>query len=326
MGKISFRQAIYDALLEEMTLDERIVLMGEDITVYGGAFKVTGDLWNRFGSERVISTPISENSIVGIGAGAAITGLRPVIEIMFMDFIALAMDQIINTACKLHYIYDGQVNVPMVIRTPAGGGRAYGANHSQSLESLFMNIPGIKILAPSTPYDVKGLLKAAIRDDNPVLFVENKLLYDLTGEVPEGEIIIPIGKAKVVKEGKDITLISYSRMLHTAIEASKTLEEQDMDVEVIDLTCLKPLDMTTISNSVKKTGRVVFVEESHKTGGIGAEVCARIIENCLPYIDGRIVRIGAADVPIPCSSFLESQVLPSKESIVAACEYSLSWN
>ena len=300
-------------------------ISGKDITIYGGAFQVTGDLWERFGSHRVIGTPISENGIVGVGVGAAITGMRPVIEIMFMDFITLAMDQIANSACKLHYTYGGQLSVPLVIRTPAGAGRAYGANHSQSFESLFMNVPGLKIVAPSTPVDAKGLLKASIRDNNPVLFVENKLLYDTIGEVPEDEVVLPIGKASIAKEGKDVTLISYSRMLLFSLEASAILEDKGIDVEVIDLKSLKPLDMETIATSLAKTGRVVVVEEGYKTGGIGAEICARIGEECLPYLDGRIVRVGAADVPIPCSPFLESQVLPNIESIVTACEYSLSW-
>lgn len=325
MRTISFTQAVREALSEEMRRDPSVFLLGEDIGKYGGAFGVTAGMLDEFGAERVVETPISENSFVGVAVGAAVTGLRPVVEIMFMDFLTLAADQIVNHASKLRYIYGGQVKVPMVIRTPAGGGRGYGASHSQSLEGMFCSVPGLKVVAPSTPRDAKGLLKSAIRDDNPVLFVEHKLLYAEKGEVPEEDEALPLGKAFVRQEGKDVTLIAHSRMVKLASEVIVNLADEGVDVELIDLCSLKPFDTETIEKSIRKTGRVVIVEEGPKYGGVGAEVAAHIAEQCLPHIDGRIVRVGMPDVPIPSSTFLEDVVLPKREDIIEACLKSLSW-
>lgn len=318
-------QAVREALSEEMRRDPTVLLMGEDIGRYGGAFGLTSGMVEEFGDMRVLETPISENGFTGVAVGAALTGLRPVVEIMFMDFLTLASDQLVNHAAKLHYIYGGQVKVPMVIRTPAGGGRGYGASHSQSLESMFCGVPGLKIVAPSKPRDAKGLLKSAIRDDNPVLFVEHKLLYASKSEVPEEEELLPLGRAVVVKEGSDVTLVSHSRGVSLAEEASVVLAGQGVDVEIVDLRTLKPLDVETIHESVAKTGRAVIVEEGPVCGGIGAEVAASIAEECLSHLDGRVVRVGMPDTPIPSSSFLESEVLPAVDDVVEACRRSLSW-
>ena len=320
MRTLTYREALYEALLEEMEADPRVILIGEDF-VGGGAFGVAGDLPDRFGADRVIRTPISENSYVGLAVGAAMTGLRPVVEIMFMDFVTLAMDQLVNHAAKIHYMYAGQYRVPLVLRTPAGAGRGYGASHSQSLEGWLIQVPGLKVLAPSDPADAKGLLKAAIRDDNPVVFIENKLLYPKKGDVPDGLDTVPIGRARVHRPGQDITIITYGRMVDLAVEAADILAREDVFCEVIDLRTLKPLDIETIFGSVRRTGRVVFVEEG--TGGIGAEVCARIAENCLAHLKGRPTRVAAGDVPIPSAGPLEQRVIPQVSDIINGCIDSL---
>ena len=317
---MTYADAIRSALAEEMARDERVILLGEDIALYGGAFRVTRGLADQFGSARVINTPISENSFVGVAVGAALTGLRPVVEIMFMDFITLAMDQIVNHAAKLHYIYGGQVSVPMVVRAPAGAGRGYGASHSQSLEAWFLHTPGIKVVAPSTPRDAHGLLKAAIRDDNPVLVVENKLLYGVKGDVPDAEEVILIGRAAVVREGQDVTLIAYSRMTALALEAAATLEQGGLQCEVVDLRSLAPLDVEAITASVAKTHRAVVIEEDTRRGGVGAEVAAVLADQGFRHLDSPVRRVACEDVPIPCSPTLEQAVLPSVEKIVAAVE------
>jgi len=323
--KISYKSAIYEALFEEMQRDEKVVLLGEDISVLGGAFGVTGDLWKHFSKERIINTPISENSFVGVAIGMAMLGMRPVVEIMFMDFIALACDQIINHAAKIPYIYGGQIKVPMVIRTPFGAGRGYGASHSQSLERLFMGIPGVKIVAPYSVSDAKNLLKAAIKSEDLIIFMEHKMLYPKEGEFLDNDQgVIDINKARILREGKDITLISYSKMLDYCFEVADELCSE-VSIEVIDLCSLKPIDTATIMSSVKKTGRVVFVEEGPKVGGIGAEVCSQISEQCLEYLNGRVVRVGSHEVPIPSSRHLEEIVLPDKEAIAEGIKKSLSW-
>lgn len=324
MKKISYREALYEALKEELSRDENVILLGEDITVYSGAFGVTKDLWKLFGKDRVINTPISENSFVGVACGLAAMGMRPVVEIMFMDFITLACDQIINHAAKLPFIYAGQLQLPVVIRTPIGAGRGYGASHSQSLERLFMGIPGIKIVSPYTAYDAKGLLKSAIRGKDLVLFIEHKALYSNESEVPEEEYLLDLEKAVVLRPGKDITLIGYSKMLDLCLDVANLLSEE-IDIEVIDLRSLRPIDISTISESVRKTGRVVFVEEGPKTGGIGSEVCSQIIENCLEYLNGRVVRVGAEEIPIPSSRCLEDMVIPDKNKIIEGIRKAISW-
>jgi len=264
---ISYAQAINEALKEEMALDDRVILLGEDVGSYGGVFKVTKGLFDEFGKERVIDTPISETGFIGAGVGAAMTGLKPIIEIMWIDFSLVAMDQIINQAAKMAYMSGGQTSVPMVIRTQGGGGRGNGAQHSQSLETLFAHIPGLKVVAPSTPYDAKGLLKASIREGSPVIFIEHKMLYSQKGEVPEEEYTIPLGKADIKRSGKDVTIVTLSRMVQFSLEAAKELEKEGIDAEVIDLRTLVPLDIETVKESVKKTNRVVVVHEATRSYG-----------------------------------------------------------
>jgi pyruvate/2-oxoglutarate/acetoin dehydrogenase E1 component len=314
---ISYRDALYEALRDEMERDASVILLGEDFA-NGGAFGVAGDLPQRFGPERVLATPISENGFVGVAVGAAMTGLRPVVEIMFMDFIALAMDQITNHASKIHYMYAGQYNVPLVIRTPYGAGRGYGASHSQSLEGWLIQVPGLQVVAPSDPADAKGLLQSAIREDNPVVVIENKLLYPKQGEVEDTGIPVPLGVARVRRNGGDITLASYGRMLDMALEAAALLATEGVGCEVIDLRTLKPLDLRTLADSVARTGRFVFVEEG--TGGVGAEVCTRVVEAC-PGV--RVVRVAARDVPIPSAGPLEQHVIPQVADIIQGCLNSL---
>jgi pyruvate/2-oxoglutarate/acetoin dehydrogenase E1 component len=315
----TYREALYEALREEMERDDSVVLLGEDLAHAGGAFGVAGDLFERFGRARVIETPISENGFVGVAVGAAMTGLRPVVEIMFMDFITLAMDQLVNHAAKIHYMYAGQLTVPMVVRTPAGAGRGYGASHSQSLESWLVHIPGHKVVAPSEPADAKGLLKMAIRDNNPVIFIENKLLYQKKGEVADDLSPIPFGRAVVRRRGEHLTIASYGRMVDLSLEASILLASEGVECEVVDLRTLKPLDVATVAASVRRTGHFVFVEEDNCMGGVGAEVCTRVVECCLDSLSGRIIRVAARDVPIPSSGPLEKQVIPQVIDIVNGC-------
>jgi pyruvate/2-oxoglutarate/acetoin dehydrogenase E1 component len=318
--EMTYADAVRAALVEEMARDERVILLGEDIAQYGGAFRVTRGLVGEFGPQRVINTPISENSFVGAAVGAALTGLRPVVEIMFMDFITLAMDQIVNHAAKLHYIYGGQVSVPLVIRTPSGAGRGYGASHSQSLEAWFVHTPGIKVIAPATAADARGLLKAAIRDDNPVLCLENKLLYSTRGDVPEDDGVVPLGKARVARPGDDVTLIAYSRMTSLALEAAESLHDEGISCEVLDLRTLSPLDTEAILESVARTKRAVIVEEDTRRAGVGAEVAAVLADEGFGSLDSPVRRVAGADTPIPCSPVLEQAVLPSVAQIAEAVE------
>jgi pyruvate/2-oxoglutarate/acetoin dehydrogenase E1 component len=316
---VTYREALYEALRDEMQRDESIVMIGEDLAP-GGAFGVAGDLHGRFGSGRVIQSPISENGFVGVAVGAAMAGLRPVVEIMFMDFMTLAMDQLVNHAAKIHYMYAGQFNVPLVLRTPAGAGRGYGASHSQSLESWLLHVPGLKVVAPSDPAAANGLLKSAIRDDNPVVFVENKLLYGKRGTMPIDAPPLPLGQARIRRPGSDITIASYGRMLDLSLEAAEILAPEGVSCEVIDLQTLKPLDADTLAVSAAKTGRFVFVEEG--TGGVGAEVCTQVTER-VGRLPGRIVRVAARDAPIPSSGPLERRVIPQLSDIVNGCLDSL---
>lgn len=318
MRELTYWQALQEALREEMQRDAAVFVMGEDIGEYGGAFGVTRGMLAEFGRERVRCTPISEATIVGTAAGAALTGMRPVVEIMFMDFMTLTMDQLANHAAKFRYMYGPQACVPMVLRTPAGGGRCYGATHSQSLEAWFLHVPGLKVVAPATPGDAKGLLKAAIRDDNPVLCVEHKLLYATTGPVPDGDVITPIGQAVVRRPGTDVTLVGYSYHAQLALEAAETLAQEGIDAEVIDLRTLVPLDDDTLLASVRKTGRLVCVEEGTRTGGVGAEIAARVAEGAYEYLDAPIRRVAATDVPIPFSPPLEQLALPGVNDIACA--------
>lgn len=318
MREITYREALNEALVEEMERDPAVFLLGEDIAIYGGAYGVTAGLWKRYGDTRVLDTPISENGIVGVGLGAALTGMRPVVEIMYIDFIGLCMEQLNNQVAKIRYMFGGKCTVPLTIRTEGGAGRTLGAHHSQSLEAWLIHIPGIKVVMPSTPYDAKGLLKASIRDDNPVVFIEHKMLYNTKGPVPEEEYTVPIGVSDIKREGKDVSLITYSRMTLFCLEAAKILEKEGISVEVLDLRTLLPVDIEAIVKTVKKTNHVIIVEEDCKTGGVGAEITAQIVENAFDYLDAPIVRVAGADVPMPKSPVLEKLAIPDIERICNA--------
>jgi len=317
MREITYRQALNEAIDEEMQRDEKVFIFGEDVAIYGGVYGVTAGLWKKYGDERVMDTPISENAIVGTALGAALTGMRPVAEIMYIDFIGLCMDQLNNQVAKIKYMFGGKCKVPLTIRTEGGAGRTLGAHHSQSLESWLIHIPGIKVVMPSIPYDAKGLLKSAIREDNPIVFIEHKMLYNIKGHVPEEEYTLPIGIADVKKEGKDVTILTYSRMTLFSLKAAEELEKEGISVEVVDLRTLFPMDIETMVNSVKKTNRVVIVEEDCKTGGTGAEIGMKVIENAFDYLDAPIIRVAGADVPMPKSQVLEKLAIPDVERIKA---------
>lgn len=324
MPVITFRQALTDTLREEMKRDEDVYLMGEEIGIFEGSYKVTAGLLKEFGAKRVVDTPIAEEGFVGVAVGSAMLGLRPVVEIMTINFIILAMDTIVNHAAKIHYMFGGQSAVPMVIRTPGGGGQQLAATHSQNLEPWFAHVPGLKVVAPSTPYDAKGLLRASIRDNDPVLFLENLALYNVKGEVPEagsegGDYVIPIGKAEIKKEGTDVTIISYSRMAAISLDVAKRLEEEEgISCEVVDLRSLRPLDRETIINSVKKTNRAVILEEDWRSYGIGAELAATIQEDAFDYLDAPVLRVGSLEVPLPYSKPLEVAALASADHLIEA--------
>ncbi|WP_330671473.1 alpha-ketoacid dehydrogenase subunit beta [Anaeromicrobium sp.] len=316
MREITYKEAIREAMCEEMRRDENIIFLGEDIGIYGGAFGVSVGMVEEFGEERVKDTPISEAAIAGAGVGAALTGLKPIVELMFMDFSTIAMDAIVNQAAKVRYMFGGKAKVPMVIRTPAGSGTGAAAQHSQSLEAWFCHVPGLKVVTPSTPYDAKGLLKAAIRDENPVVFVEQKLLYKIKGEVPKKEYEIPLGKAQVKKEGKDLTIVTYGRMLSRVMEVVDEVEGENISVEVVDPMTLRPLDIDTIVESVIKTGHLIVVNEAVKTGGVGGEIAALVAESeAFDYLDGPILRLAGKEVPIPYNPVLEGAVIPSNDEI-----------
>jgi pyruvate/2-oxoglutarate/acetoin dehydrogenase E1 component len=317
--EITYLEAVREALSQEMRRDPEVFLMGEDIGVYGGAFGVTRGLLEEFGAERVRDTPISEAVIAGAAAGAALMGMRPVMEIMFMDFLTISMNQLVNQAAKMRFMFGGKASVPIVIRAPAGSGTGAAAQHSQSLEAWFIHTPGIKVLAPATPHDVKGLLVAAIRDNNPVLFMEHKLLYRIKGAVPEETYTIPLGQAEVKRQGRDLTVLAYSIMVPRALEAAEQLAGQGIEIEVVDLRSLKPLDTETIVRSVSKTGRVLILHEAPRTGGFGGELAAVVAESeAFDYLDAPIRRLGGRDIPIPYNRTLERATVPQVEDIVAA--------
>jgi len=319
MKEITVRDALREALREEMKRDKTVFLLGEDIGRYwGGAFGVTKGLAEEFGDERVRDTPISESAIIGVGVGAAITGMRPVAEIMFGDLSALAMDQICNQAAKIRYMFGGQVKVPLVIRTPFGAGVNIASHHSQSLEAWFMHTPGLYVAVPSTPYDAKGLLKTAIRGNNPVFFVEHKLLYPVKGLIPEEDYTVPFGVADVKREGADVTIFATLYMVHKALAAAKRLKKGGVSAEVVDPRTLSPLDKSTVMKSVKKTGRIVIVTEDSKTAGVSAEIAAMVAEEALDYLDAPIKRVAEPDTPIPFSPPLEQFVIPDEKRIINA--------
>jgi acetoin:2,6-dichlorophenolindophenol oxidoreductase subunit beta len=319
MRELSFAQALNEALAQAMDADERVFIMGEDIGVYGGAFGVTGDLVHRFGEDRVMDTPIAELAAAGVAVGAALAGSRPILEFQFSDFSGLAMEQIVNQAAKIRYMLGGKTSVPLVFRMPTGSGTGAAAQHSQSLEAWFAHVPGLKVVEPSTPHDAKGLLLAAIEDPDPVLIFEHKLLYKIKGHVPEELYMVPIGKAAVVSEGRDVTVVAAAIMVHRALEAAEILAGEGIDVEVIDLRSIRPIDTATIISSVKKTTRLACIYEGVKTLGIGAEISALIAESeAFDYLDAPILRLGGAESPIPYSPILEKAAVPQTENIVKA--------
>ena len=323
MTESRYIKAIAQALDEEMARDETVYIIGEDVGASGGAFGGTRGLLDKYGPLRVRDTPISEAAIMGLALGSAVKGLRPVVEIMFADFLPMCMDQIVNQIAKTRYMFGGQFHAPMVIRSPGGGGLNAGPQHSQSLEAWFAHVPGLKVVVPSTPYDAKGLLKSAIRDDDPVLFLENKALYAMKGDVPDGDYVLPIGKADIKRPGNDVTIVSLSRMVHQALAAAKILAERGIEAEVIDLRTVSPLDKETIFASVEKTSRLVVAHEAVKTAGIGAEISALVSEEMIDCLDGPVVRVGAPFAPMPFS--LESDYLPGPADVVAAVEKVLAY-
>jgi pyruvate/2-oxoglutarate/acetoin dehydrogenase E1 component len=319
MSEMTYRDAINLALKEEMRRDPSVVTWGEDVALYEGSFKVTKGLLAEFGDERVKDTPISENTIIGVSIGAAMGGLRPVAELMTVNFALLAMDQIVNHMSKIRYMFGGQTFLPMVIRMPGGGGSQLGAQHSQSLETFFMHCPGLRLVYPATPADAKGLLKSAIRDNNPVIFLEHELLYNSKGEVPEDpDYLVPIGKAEVKLEGEQITIVAYARMAILAMQAAEELAREGISCEVLDLRSLSPLDEKAILTSVRKTGRAVVVEECWRTCGLGADIASRIFENCFDKLLAPVKRVSGLDVPMPYSRKIEKLCIPQKENIVQA--------
>jgi pyruvate dehydrogenase E1 component beta subunit len=320
MATLRYREALNQALREEMLRDESVFLMGEDIGVFNGAYKVTQGLLEEFGEKRVRDTPISENTIVGMGVGAAMVGMRPVVELMTINFSLLALDQIVNHAAHIHYMFGGQVKVPLVVRMPQGAGHQLGPTHSHSWESIFVHVPGILVAVPSTPADAKGLLKAAIREDNPVVFIEHEYLYGQRGDVPDDEdLVIPFGKAAIRREGRDVTIIGISRMAVTAERAAEQLAERhEIEAEVIDPRTLRPLDLDTILESVRKTNRCIIVEEGWPHGGVGANLAALIQEQAFDHLDAPIGRVTGADVPMPYAKNLEQIAFPHEPEVIDA--------
>lgn len=324
MPVMTYRQALNEALREEMRRDQNVVLMGEEIGVFEGSYKVTAGLLQEFGRRRVIDTPIAEEGFVGMAAGAAMLGVRPVVEIMTINFSLLALDQVVNHAAKIHYMFGGQSSVPMVMRTPGGGGNQLAATHSQNFEAWYAYVPGLKVVVPSTPYDAKGLLRSSIRDNDPVIFIENLALYNTKGEVPEeSDYTIPIGVAEVKREGTDLTIVTYSRMTVVALDVARRLEAQGISIEVVDVRSLRPLDRDTIVNSVKKTGRAVIIEEDWGSYGVGAELAATIQEGAFDYLDAPVRRVAGVEVPLPYAKVLERAALPSDKHLLRAIHQTL---
>ena len=321
----TYREAILEATAEEMRRDDSVIVMGEDVGVYGGGFGATEGLLAEFGPGRVLDTPVSESAFIGAAAGAAAAGMRPVAELMFSDFMAVCWDQIMNEAAKMHFMYAGDVRVPMVIRAAAGAGTGASSQHSQSLESMYCHVPGLKVVIPSTPYDAKGLLKSAIRDNNPVIFLEQKLLYQTSGEVPEDEYTLPIGRADIKRSGSDITLITYGRMVTECLRAAEQAESEGISAEVLDLRTLSPLDTDAVLESVERTGRAVIVHEAVMQGGFGAELSAVIMENTFGRLKAPVKRVCGAFCPVPSGIELEKKVLPEAGSILKAVRAAVSY-
>ncbi len=320
MAKKTYMQALNDALRDEMERDPNVLIFGEDVGQFGGCFGVTKGLFEKFGERRVRDTPITESAIIGAATGAAAVGLRPVCELMFVDFVGVAMDQLFNQAAKMRYMFGGKTTIPMVVRAPQGAGQGAAAQHSQSLEAWFMHVPGLKVAMPATPTDAYGLLLTAIRDDNPVVFLEHKVLYGVEDEFPDNPGPIPFGKANICREGTDVTIVALSNMVYQALDAAKTLAEQGISAEVIDPRTISPLDTDTIVNSVKKTHALVVAHEAVKKGGAGAEIAAQVAEEAIDYLDAPIIRIGAPFTPVPFSTPLEQAFIPNAKDIIAAVQ------
>ncbi len=326
MPEIMYREAVRNAIAEEMRRDEAVFVMGEDVAIYGGAYGATQGLMDEFGETRVRDTAISEMAIAGAATGAAMCGMRPVAEIMYVDFMTLAMDQFVNQAAKNRYMFGGKTTVPMVLRTEGGAGRCIAAHHSQSLESWFTHAPGVFVVMPATPYDAKGLLKTCIRDDNPVLFIEHKMLYKEKGEVPDEEYLIPLGEAALRRAGGDVTLVGYSRMANRAVEAGEALAGEGVEAEVIDLRCLKPLDIDAILDSVRKTGRLVVCSEGYQETNFVCEIVTKVQQFAFDYLDAPIQRVCSANCPVPMSPVLENEAVPTTDKIVSAAKRTLARN
>jgi pyruvate dehydrogenase E1 component beta subunit len=318
MARITMREAISQAMWEEMERDPNVFILGEEVGVWGGSYAVTKGFYDHFGSERVRDTPIAEAAIIGAAIGSAMTGLRPIAELMTINFAFAAMDHIVNEAAKLHYMFGGQFILPLVIRAVTGGGRQLGATHSQTPDAIFAHFPGLKVVSPGTPEDAKGLLKAAIRSNDPVLFLEHATLYQMRGEVPEDDYVLPIGKSKVQRPGKDVTIVTYSKGLEISMKAAEELAKNGVEAEIVDLRSLRPLDMDAVIESFKKTNRAVVVEEGWKSFGVGAEVSARIYEQAFDYVDAPVRRVAQKEVPLPYNRTLEQSALPQVEDVIAA--------
>lgn len=318
MARITMREAISQALWEEMERDPNVFILGEEVGVWGGTYAVTKGFYDHFGGERVRDTPIAEAAIIGGAIGAALTGLRPVAELMTINFAFSAMDHIVNQSAKMHYMFGGQMTLPMVIRAVGGGGRQLGATHSQTPDAIFAHFPGLKVVAPGTPADAKGLMKAAIRSDDPILFIEHATLYQTRGEVPDGDFVVPIGKSTIQRPGRDITLVTYSKMLEISTKAADQLSKEGIEVEIVDLRSLRPLDMDPVIASFRKTNRAVVVEEGWKSYGVGSEVTARIYEEAFDYVDAPVKRVAQKEVPLPYNRDLEQMAIPNVNDVVAA--------
>jgi pyruvate dehydrogenase E1 component beta subunit len=318
MARLTMREAISQAMWEEMERDPNVFILGEEVGVWGGSYAVTKGFYDHFGGERVRDTPIAEAAIIGAAIGSALTGLRPIAELMTINFAFAAMDHIVNEAAKLHYMFGGQFVLPLVIRAVGGGGRQLGATHSQTPDAVFAHFPGLKVVSPGTPADAKGLLKAAIRCNDPVLFIENATLYQVRGEVPEGDYVIPIGVSTIQRPGKDVTIVTYSKGLEISMKAAEDLAREGIEAEIVDLRSLRPLDMGPVIESFKKTNRAVIVEEGWKSYGVGAEISSRIYEQAFDYVDAPVVRVAQKEVPLPYNRTLEQSALPQPADVVAA--------
>ncbi len=318
MARITMREAISQALWEEMERDPKVFILGEEVGVWGGTYAVTKGFYDHFGADRVRDTPIAEAAIIGGAIGAALTGLRPVAELMTINFAFSAFDHIVNQAAKMHMMFGGQMVLPLVIRAVGGGGRQLGATHSQTPDAIFAHFPGLKVVAPGTPADAKGLLKAAIRSQDPILFIEHATLYQTRGEVPEGDYIVPIGKSTVARPGKDVTIVTYSKMLEISLKAAEALAKEGIEAEIVDLRSLRPLDMDPVIESFKKTNRAVVVEEGWKSFGVGSEIAARIYEEAFDYVDAPVKRVAQTEVPLPYNHTLEQMMLPKVEDVISA--------